>query len=51
MGAVVATAQFRNMSARRVGPDFLLNCIAAAVIGGVSLFGGRGPCGTPSWGL
>jgi len=41
-GAVILTAQNLSISAGTVGPDVLLNCIAAAVIGGVSLFGGRG---------
>lgn len=39
---VIFMAQGASASAGSVDPSFLLLCIAAAVIGGTSLFGGRG---------
>jgi D-xylose transport system permease protein len=39
---VIFMARGNSASAGSVGQDFLLLCIASAVIGGTSLFGGRG---------
>ncbi len=41
VGGIVA-ASYGNSVASQIDPTLLLNAIAAAVIGGVSLFGGRG---------
>jgi D-xylose transport system permease protein len=41
-GGVLATARLTTVSTSTGGGDLLLNAIAAAVIGGTSLFGGRG---------
>ncbi len=41
IGGIVA-ASYGNSVASQIDPTLLLNAIAAAVIGGVSLFGGRG---------
>jgi len=39
---VMAGSRLLAVNQSSGGSDFLLNCIAAAVIGGTSLFGGRG---------
>ncbi len=42
LGGVVLVSRLRSISTEAGGGDLLLNSIAAAVIGGTSLFGGRG---------
>jgi D-xylose transport system permease protein len=42
IGGVMAGSRLLAVNQSSGGSDFLLNCIAAAVIGGTSLFGGRG---------
>jgi len=42
IGGVRAGSRLLAVNQSSGGSDFLLNCIAAAVIGGTSLFGGRG---------
>jgi D-xylose transport system permease protein len=41
-GGIVLVSRLRSISTSAGGGDLLLNAIAAAVIGGTSLFGGRG---------
>lgn len=42
VGGIILVSRLRSVSAGAGGGDLLLNSIAAAVIGGTSLFGGRG---------
>jgi D-xylose transport system permease protein len=42
LGGIVLASRLRSVSTDAGGGDLLLNAIAAAVIGGTSLFGGRG---------
>lgn len=42
LGGIVLAARLRSVSTDAGGGDLLLNAIAATVIGGTSLFGGRG---------
>ncbi len=42
VGGIVLVSRLRSVSSNAGGGDLLLNAIAAAVIGGTSLFGGRG---------
>jgi D-xylose transport system permease protein len=42
MGGIVLASRLRSVSTEAGGGNLLLNSIAAAVIGGTSLFGGRG---------
>ncbi|MEP7288734.1 MAG: ABC transporter permease [Chloroflexota bacterium] len=42
LGGIVLAARLRSVATNAGGGDLLLNSIAAAVIGGTSLFGGRG---------
>lgn len=46
IGGIVLVSRLRSVSANAGGGDLLLNSIAAAVIGGTSLFGGRGFVGS-----
>lgn len=46
LGGIVLVSRLRSVSASAGGGDLLLNSIAAAVIGGTSLFGGRGFVGS-----
>jgi D-xylose transport system permease protein len=41
-GGIILTSRIRSVSTNTGGGNLLLNVIAAAVIGGTSLFGGRG---------
>jgi D-xylose transport system permease protein len=41
-GGIILVSRLRSISTEAGGGDLLLNAIAAAVIGGTSLFGGRG---------
>jgi D-xylose transport system permease protein len=42
MGGVIGASRLQSVDPNVGGGDLLLNAIAAAVIGGTSLFGGRG---------
>jgi D-xylose transport system permease protein len=42
LASIIFMARLTSASAGSIGPDVLLNAIAAAVSGGTSLFGGRG---------
>jgi D-xylose transport system permease protein len=42
LGGVILASRLRSVATNTGGGDLLLNVIAAAVIGGTSLFGGRG---------
>jgi ABC-type xylose transport system permease subunit len=42
VGGILAASQLGSVNQASGGSDLLLNAIAAAVIGGTSLFGGRG---------
>ncbi len=42
LGGIVLASRLRSVATNTGGGDLLLNSIAAAVIGGTSLFGGRG---------
>lgn len=42
VGGIILTSRLKSVSANQGGGQLLLNCISAAVIGGTSLFGGRG---------
>ncbi len=46
MGGIILVSRLRSISTEAGGGDLLLNSIAAAVIGGTSLFGGRGSVGS-----
>ncbi|MEO1667966.1 MAG: sugar ABC transporter permease [Chloroflexota bacterium] len=46
MGGIILVSRLRSISTDAGGGDLLLNSIAAAVIGGTSLFGGRGSVGS-----
>jgi D-xylose transport system permease protein len=46
MGGIILVSRLRSVSTNAGGGDLLLNSIAAAVIGGTSLFGGRGFVGS-----
>ncbi|MCE7949438.1 MAG: ABC transporter permease [Chloroflexi bacterium CFX4] len=42
VGGIILASRLKSVSANQGGGQLLLNCISAAVIGGTSLFGGRG---------
>jgi D-xylose transport system permease protein len=42
LGGIILASRLRSVSTEAGGGDLLLNSIAAAVIGGTSLFGGHG---------
>lgn len=50
MGGIILASRLRSVDTGAGGGNLLLNSIAAAVIGGTSLFGGRGFVASAVWG-
>ena len=49
LGGIILASRLRSVATNTGGGDLLLNVIAAAVIGGTSLFGGRDASSPPCW--
>ena len=50
MGGIVLASRLRSVDTAAGGGNIMLNAIAAAVIGGTSLFGGSGRVSSAFWG-